>query len=185
MGYITVLHVRLGAKFKDLHAKDSNSFRNRLMPLTWVASEPSRQANRPPYQLSAIRHLLSTMAPPTTTQLPYKEADILPAIDFINRKQIKSERRAVSTYMVPRSTLRDRRAGTISQRDCEANSKKLTKLEEEAIKHHILDLDSRGFAPILSAIRDIANKLLAKWGAGQVKQKWPSNFVRRTPNLII
>ena len=26
-----VLHIRLGAKFRDLHAKDSNSFRNRLI----------------------------------------------------------------------------------------------------------------------------------------------------------
>jgi hypothetical protein len=31
MGYLTVLYVRLGAKIGDLHAKDSNSFRNRLM----------------------------------------------------------------------------------------------------------------------------------------------------------
>ena len=89
------------------------------------------------------------MAPPTTTQSPYNKADILLAIDSINREQIKSERRAVSTYIVPRSTLRDQRAGVPSRRDCEANSKKLTKLEEEAIKQHILDLDSRGFAPTL------------------------------------
>jgi len=26
MGYLTVLHVRLGAKIGDLHAKDSNAF---------------------------------------------------------------------------------------------------------------------------------------------------------------
>jgi len=31
MGYLTVLHVRLGAKIGDLHAKDSNSFRNRVI----------------------------------------------------------------------------------------------------------------------------------------------------------
>jgi hypothetical protein len=29
MGYLTVLHVGLGVKIGDLHAKDSNSFRNR------------------------------------------------------------------------------------------------------------------------------------------------------------
>jgi hypothetical protein len=28
MGYLTVLHVRLGAKIRDLHAKDSHSFCN-------------------------------------------------------------------------------------------------------------------------------------------------------------
>ena len=31
MGYLTVLHVRLGANFGDLHAKDSSSFCNRLI----------------------------------------------------------------------------------------------------------------------------------------------------------
>jgi hypothetical protein len=31
MGYLTVLHVRLGAKIGDLHAKDSHSFRKRLI----------------------------------------------------------------------------------------------------------------------------------------------------------
>lgn len=31
MGYLTVLQVMLGAKIGDLHAKDSNLFRNRLM----------------------------------------------------------------------------------------------------------------------------------------------------------
>jgi hypothetical protein len=28
MGYLTVLYIRLGAKIRDLHAKDSNLFHN-------------------------------------------------------------------------------------------------------------------------------------------------------------
>jgi hypothetical protein len=31
MGYLMVLHVSLGAKFGDLHAKDSHSFCNKQM----------------------------------------------------------------------------------------------------------------------------------------------------------
>ena len=31
MGYLTVLYVGFGAKIGDLHAKDSNSFRNKLI----------------------------------------------------------------------------------------------------------------------------------------------------------
>ena len=31
MGSLTVLHIRLGAKIRDLHAKDSYSFRKRLI----------------------------------------------------------------------------------------------------------------------------------------------------------
>ena len=48
---------------------------------------------------------------------------------------------------------------------------------------HILDLDSRGFAPSLGAIRDIADKLLTERGAGQVGQRWPYNFVNQTDSL--
>jgi hypothetical protein len=34
MGYLTVLYIGLGAKIGDPHAKNSNSFRNRLMTST-------------------------------------------------------------------------------------------------------------------------------------------------------
>ena len=49
---------------------------------------------------------------------------------------------------------------------------------------HILDLDSRGFAPTLSAIWDMADKLLTKRAARQVGKQWPRNFVNRTDSLI-
>ena len=51
------------------------------------------------------------------------------------------------------------------------------------IVDHILDLDLRGFAPTYAAVRDMADKLLAARGAGQVGQKWPANFVKRTDSL--
>ena len=54
------------------------------------------------------------------------------------------------------------------RRDCEPNSKKLIKLEEEVITRHILDLDLREFPPTLSAVQDMANKLLAERHARQV-----------------
>jgi len=39
MGYLMVLHVRLGAKIGDLHAKDSNSFCNGQMFLVGLANK--------------------------------------------------------------------------------------------------------------------------------------------------
>ena len=123
------------------------------------------------------------MAPPNLTQLPHKEADIYLAILAINKNQTQSERRAATTYCVPKTTLRRRRAGIAARRDCQPNSKRLTKLEEEVIIGHILDLDSRGFAPTLDAVRDMANKLLTERSAGQVGQQWPRNFVKRTDRL--
>jgi hypothetical protein len=123
------------------------------------------------------------MAPPPQAQPSSSEANIHLAILAINSKQILTERRAAETFDVARTTLQRRRAGKPTQRDCPPNSKKLTQLEEEVIVRHILNLDQRGFAPTYAAVRDMADKLLAARGAGQVGQKWPANFVRRTDSL--
>ena len=55
--------------------------------------------------------------------------------------------------------------------------KKLTKLEEEVIVRHILELDLQGFALKLCAVQDMADKLLNKRHSGQVGKLWPRNFV--------
>jgi hypothetical protein len=123
------------------------------------------------------------MAPPRRTLSSYNEADILLASFALNNQQLESSRRAALLYNVPKSTLNDRRAGKPARSDCQPNSKKLTQLEEQVIIDHILNLDLRGFAPTYAAIRDMADKLLAARGVGQVGQKWPANFVKRTDSL--
>ena len=61
---------------------------------------------------------------------------------------------------MPQTTLQDQRAGKRFRRDCEPNSKRLNKLEEEAIVRRILKESTRGFAPIKAKVQAIANKLL-------------------------
>jgi hypothetical protein len=123
------------------------------------------------------------MAPSHHAQNSSHEADIHLAILALDQRQILTERSAAQTYEVSRTTLQRRRAGTRARRDCQPNSRKLTKLEEEVIIRYILDLDSRGFAPTYEAVRDMADKLLAARGAGQVGVHWPRNFVKRTDSL--
>jgi hypothetical protein len=123
------------------------------------------------------------MAPRRITQTASNEADIQLAIVALKLNQIQSSLRAAVTFNVTRSTLRNRRAGIPARRDCQPNSKKLTELEEEVIIGYILDLDQRGFAPTYAAVRDMADKLLAARGAGQVGVHWPRNFVKRTDSL--
>jgi hypothetical protein len=123
------------------------------------------------------------MAQRSATQITSDEADIQLAISSIRSGQIKHNRHAAAVYKVSESTLRNRRAGKPARRDCQPNSTKLTQLEEEVIVKHILNLDARGFAPTYAAVRDMADKLLAARGAGQVGQKWPANFVKRTDSL--
>ena len=51
MGYLTVLHVRLGAKIGNLHAKDSHSFRNEQI-LVWLARWGGSAPGQLRYKLS-------------------------------------------------------------------------------------------------------------------------------------
>jgi hypothetical protein len=123
------------------------------------------------------------MPPPKSNLLPQNEAEIQLAISAVKSTQILHVRRAASAFNVPESTLRDCCAGKPAQCDCQPNSKKLTQPEEEVIVQHILDLDQHEFAPTYAVVHDMADKLLAVHGAGQVGQKWPANFVRRTESL--
>jgi hypothetical protein len=79
--------------------------------------------------------------------------------------------------------LRDQRAGKPAHRNCQPNSRKLTQLEEEVIVNYILDIDTRGSLPTYAAVRDMADKLLAARGGGQVGVQWLRNFVKRTKSL--
>ena len=84
---------------------------------------------------------------------------------------------------MPRKTLSDRRAGKRSRRDCEANLRRLDKLEEEAIVERILEESARGFAPTKADVRGMANKLLHERASNPVGKNWVNNFVKRTPEL--
>ena len=51
------------------------------------------------------------------------------------------------------------------------------------IVRYILNLDSRGFAPRLCEVADIADKLLAVRGGTPVGKNWAERFVSRTGEL--
>ena len=61
------------------------------------------------------------------------EGKVSLAILVIKHNQLLSKWCAVEIYNVSQTTLRQRRASTASQRDCEPNLKKLTKPKESAI----------------------------------------------------
>ena len=71
-------------------------------------------------------------------QSTYPESDLQLALFDVQSQRVQSQRRAASIYNVPQRTLSYRRAGRRSRRDCEPNSKRLNKLEEEAIVKRIL-----------------------------------------------
>ena len=100
------------------------------------------------------------MSQQRTTQTFYTESDLQLALFDFKSQRVKSQRRAAAIYNVPRRTLQRRDAGTRFRRDCEANSKRLNKVEEEAIVERILEESARGFAPTKADVRAIADKLL-------------------------
>ena len=117
------------------------------------------------------------------TKSTYTEADLQLALSDINSQRVQSSYRAARIYNLPESTLKHRRAGRRLRRDCEPNSKRLNKLEEEAIVKRILEESTRGFASTKAEVRVMANKLLEERAGNPVGKNWVDNFVKRTPEL--
>ena len=147
-----------------------------------MGKRPTRVSGPPQHQNQAYDRS-TTMHQQPVTQLPMAEAKINLAIQAIKQDQFQSVRHAAVTYDVPRTLLRRQRAGILPKRDCEPKSKKLTKLEETVIYNYIIDLDERGFAPTLNAVRAMADRLLGERGGSLVGINWPITFVNRTPGI--
>ena len=70
-----------------------------------------------------------------------------------------------------------------SRRAIQANSRKLTDLEESVLSVYILDLASKGFPPRLCVVEDMANRIIVTRQGEHVRSRWAGNFVRRRPEL--
>jgi CRP-like cAMP-binding protein len=93
-------------------------------------------------------------------QLSKQEGKITLALSDFQSHQFKSLRRAAQAFNVPRTTLSARRRGRLFIDDRRNAQHKLTRTKEQTIVRYILNLDSRGFAPRLCEVADMADKLL-------------------------
>jgi hypothetical protein len=93
-------------------------------------------------------------------EIQTQEVRIILAIKAIRSSKKLSKRSAAKIYKVLYTILSDRIASWTYRPDSKANCYKLTKLEEEVIVRNILDMDSRGFAPRLAGVEDMANFIL-------------------------
>jgi hypothetical protein len=86
---------------------------------------------------------------------------------------------------VPESTLRDRITsnGRTPLSEYQPKGHNFTKLEEEVLVLHIVDMDERGFAPRLAGVEDMANYILDSRRARPVGKLWAHRFVQRRPEL--
>jgi len=51
------------------------------------------------------------------------------------------------------------------------------------IVQYILYLDSKGFPPRLSGVKDMANRLLSERSSERISKLWAHNFIKRHPEL--
>jgi hypothetical protein len=116
-------------------------------------------------------------------EIQTQEARIILAMEAIRSSKKISQRSAAKIYKVPRTTLSARIAGRSYRPETKANCYKLKDTEEETIIRYILDLDSRGFAPRVASVEDMANLLLESRGAPRVGKNWAYRFVQRRPEL--
>jgi hypothetical protein len=102
---------------------------------------------------------------------PSKEARVILALQALETDPKLSFRRATEIYKVDRNTLRNRKNGRQSRRNTMANSRKLSKLEEETVLQYALDLDSQGFPCRISVAKDMANRLLTARNAPPIGKR--------------
>ena len=90
-----------------------------------------------------------------------KEAKIVIAIEAFKRDPKLNIHKAATLYGVPEATLRHRLKGRTSKAETRPKVQLLSKLEEQVLIQHIIDLDDRGFSSRLKDIEDMANTILA------------------------
>ena len=116
-------------------------------------------------------------------EIQTQEARIILAMEAIRMSKKLSRHKAAKIYKVPLSTLRDRMNGRTPIQERRPAVQKLTELEEEVIIRNILDMDTRGFAPRLAGVEDMANLVLKSRGGQRVGTRWAQRFIQRRPEL--
>ncbi|KAM3067039.1 hypothetical protein ACMFMG_012224 [Clarireedia jacksonii] len=114
-----------------------------------------------------------------------KEAQLNLAIQALNSTPGLSKRKAAKMYKVSKDTLSRRMAGMQPITITALRFRRLTVLEEEIVVQYVLDLDSKGYPPCLSAVEDIANHILDNEGLQHVGKHWVQRFVDRQPELKV
>jgi hypothetical protein len=97
-------------------------------------------------------------------EIQTQETRIILAIEAIRSSKKLSKYRATKIYKILYTTLSYKIASRTYCPESKTNCYKLTDLKEDTIVRYILDLDSRGFAPRLASVKNIANLLLESRG---------------------
>jgi hypothetical protein len=106
-----------------------------------------------------------------------KEAHIILTIKALRENPKLKCKVVARSFRVPESTLHSRINGHLTLSERRLAMQKMTDLEEQVILKRILDLDSRGFAPQIAGVEDMANFILKSQGKERVGQHWARRFI--------
>lgn len=112
-----------------------------------------------------------------------KRARLFLTLQCFRNDPKQSVRALAKVYNVAEATLRRYSKGQLPRGEIIANCRKLDNLEESVLVREILNLDLRGFAPRISDVEDMANRLLKTRDATRVGTRWVQRFIQRHPEL--
>jgi hypothetical protein len=121
------------------------------------------------------------MSQPHNELLLQHERRLQLALQAYNSGQFRSHRATARAYNVKQQVLSQRAKGIPFRIETSPNCLKFTGTEEQTIVRYILDLHSRGSAPRLCEVADMADKLLGVRGGKPVGKHWAERFVTRQP----
>jgi hypothetical protein len=110
------------------------------------------------------------MPQPPNALLLEHEGRLQLALEAYKAGQFRSHQAAAQAFNVKHRTLSHRAQGLLFRAEAAPNCQKLTTTKQQTIVRYILDLESRGFAPRLCEVADIADKLLAERGSKPVSK---------------
>jgi hypothetical protein len=114
----------------------------------------------------------------------FREGRMDLAKDALQKHQFKSLSAAADHYDVYRTTLIDRMKGKRPKRGSITSNRLLTPTEEAYLIQWILSIDTRGFVPTVSTVRDMASLLASQYGKKVTAGKnWASKFIDRNITL--
>lgn len=117
-----------------------------------------------------------------------QEDKILLALNDIKNGRIKSIHAAAKLYEIPYTTLYTRSHGRVSRADIRPNGHKLTQFKENSLAEWIISIDTRGAAPRLATVGEMANILLtarSSYTLSTVRKICLSTFINHRPKLRI
>ncbi len=103
---------------------------------------------------------------------------------YEDREVLLSILQAARLYVVSKTTLYNRIHGRRGQASYGVTKQRLTPEEEESIESWVLDIQSWGFPPRVSQLREMAEELLqARGDYKELGVNWTSGFLTRHPML--